>query len=986
MVLGKPSNSAGRLDSLDNMEGDMSLVKDYSRRLLSRLSLLLCLLCWPLLSFGVNDTQLTDRSLADSDIVTIPRSGVSLDLIELPANNVAPNHNFPDLGLHEASSLLVGAVAAALALLLLVGVLIFVNFGSRKQWFGLALVLLVFMALESWLEHYISFRYEQDERSHIARRLGMARANLESILNNNLSLIKGMGIAIAANPELNKNEFDLYAREILRTESLLINFAAAPGYKVRYVYPEKGNESVIGLDYLAVPAQRDDVLRVKNMRRMLVAGPVDMVQGGKAFIGRAPVYYADAVTGEELFWGIISSPMDIDKVYTAAGIHELSEEQGIAIRKKGFNGQQRPVFYGSDSVFQNNPVISEMLIGAEMWQLASVSSQQPAGLASALNGLRLAFLLLLLMGAFILNVRIRQSRERKKLISALRYRERMLAQVGRIASVGGFEFEVGKGFVYWSREVYKILGVPFNRKPLQDENFFQWLDSDGREKLKKSLATLTIEASEASLELELHLEDGRRKWVAVQAYSEINGDDLIKIKGAIQNITERKKSELTILRQANYDTLTQLPNRSLFDSRLVSAVANANRSGEKFALLFVDLDRFKAVNDSLGHAVGDQLLQMVAARLGACIRETDTLSRRSGDEFTLIATQIKEIKCVDIIAHKIIDALKKPMCISGNQIHVTASIGITLYPDDGDSAEVLLKHADQAMYAAKDLGRNRFRYYTAMMQNDADERLRMHTDLIEAIEKNQLKVFYQPILDLHSGEICEVEALLRWQHPQLGFIPPDKFIPLAEDVGLITQLGEISMRTAIKDILSVNKELDLDIGLSLNKSYREFFGSVEGEEPWLKTLMSSQERPPITVEITESILMEDDKVYQILGQLRKEGVKIAIDDFGTGYSSLSYLRRFPVDWLKIDRSFVRDIVDDKEDLALVESILAMAHKLGLSVVAEGVETDEQLKLLQMHQCDMAQGFLFAKPLPLADLRLWLNERYPPMKMRQGRNL
>lgn len=400
----------------------------------------------------------------------------------------------------------------------------------------------------------------------------------------------------------------------------------------------------------------------------------------------------------------------------------------------------------------------------------------------------------------------------------------------------------------------------------------------------------------------------------------------------------------------------------------------------KSLLLFIDLDRFKAVNDSLGHAVGDQLLQIVAGRLSACTRESDTLSRRSGDEFTLIASQIKDAKCVDIVARKIIEELKQPVCISGNQIYVTASIGVTLFPDDAQSADVLLKNADQAMYAAKELGRNRFRYYTALMQDDADERLRLHMDLIDAIESNQLKVFYQPIIDLHSGEICEVEALLRWQHPKQGFISPDKFIPLAEDVGLITQLGEISMETAITDILKVNQEFDLDIGLSLNKSYREFFGSAGCEEAWLQNLLAPAERPPITIEITESILMEDDRVYEILDQLRKAGIKIAIDDFGTGYSSLSYLRRFPVDWLKIDRSFVRDIVDDKEDLALVESVLAMAHKLGLSVVAEGVETDEQLQLLQMHQCNMAQGFFFARPMPLADLKMWLNERYSPVKL------
>ncbi|GAA6153646.1 bifunctional diguanylate cyclase/phosphodiesterase [Pseudoteredinibacter isoporae] len=918
---------------------------------------------------------------AEGGIVYGASNGPGLEVVELPETTAAVSHQFLDLRLREASTLLVGAVVASIALLVSVLVLAFINLRTRGQWLSLAFILSALLGLELWLESYIRYRYEQDDRAHIARRLGMVRANLESILNNNLSLIKGMGIAIAANPDLSKREFNLYAKETLRTETLLLNFAAAPDYVVKYVYPEKGNEAVIGLEYMSTPGQREDVLRVKNMRRMLVAGPVNIVQGGWAFIGRAPVYYADSVTGREVFWGIISSPMIVDDVYQAAGVNDLANDQEIAIRKKGLNGEQRSVFFGDPQVFEQNPVVSEMLIGAEMWQLASISNKLPEGLASALNGLRLGFLLLLLAGAFFLHVRIRQGNERKNLISALRYRERMLAQVGRIASVGGFEYEIDKGFIYWSREVFKILGVPFSRGPLHDVEFLDLIEPTCRDKVREALRSLSDNASETSLELELLLDDGRHKWVAIQAYSEISDEGRVKIKGAIQNITERKKSELTILRQANYDTLTQLPNRSLFDNRLISAVASANRSGEKFALLFIDLDRFKSVNDSLGHAVGDQLLQTVAERLNRCTRETDTLSRRSGDEFTLIATQIKSAKCVEIVARKIIEELKLPICISGNQIYVTASIGITLFPDDANCAETLLKNADQAMYAAKELGRNRFRFYTTTMQNDADERLRMHMDLIDAIEHEQLKVFYQPILDLKSGDVCEVEALLRWQHPEQGYIPPDKFIPLAEDVGLISQLGEISMKTAIADILEVNDDFGLNIGLSLNKSYREFFGSVDdGEEPWLSTLLSSAKRPPITIEITESILMEDDQVYQILDKLRKGGIKIAIDDFGTGYSSLSYLRRFPVDWLKIDRSFVRDVEEDQEDLALVESILAMAHKLGLSVVAEGLETEEQLRLLQMRQCDMAQGFFLARPMPLAEFKHWLRERNAPIKI------
>lgn len=893
--------------------------------------------------------------------------------VTLPAAAAEQLHAFPDLALHQVSALLVGGVAGVLALVMLLLALSFVNLRGRRRWPQLILVLSALLGLELWLEHFIDFRYQQNQFQQVEHRLGVVAAKTERVLHNNLALIKGMSTAISANPDLSYQEFELYAKRMLGSEPLLKYFAAAPDLIVRYAYPLDGSEEVLGLDYRQHPNQHKEVLKAKVIRALLLSGPIDFAQGGQGFIGRAPVFYSDMSSGETVFWGIVSAPMDAERVYQAGGLFDLAESHSVALAKQ--QGTEREVFWGDPALFGRSLPQINIQVGEQSWFLTAKAKYPPVGMQNAINGLRLAFVLLLLLGVVLIIWRSGQYRERLKLLSQLRYRERMLSQVGRIASVGGFEYEVDKGFVYASKEIYKILGIPF-RKDLNAVSIFALFDQGDKKLLLGSMEQLSKQSTDVSLELKLHLEDGREKWIAVQAYSEFSVRGRITIKGAIQNVTERKKSELTILRQANYDPLTELPNRSMFDNQLNSAVASASRSGEIFALLFLDLDRFKDVNDSLGHAVGDRLLQMVAVRLRDCIRESDTLSRRSGDEFTLIAAQIKSAASVEVVAGKIIHALKQPFYISGHQIYVTSSIGITVFPDDAETAAELLKNADQAMYSAKEQGRNRYCYYTARMQSDADNRLRLHMDLIDAIENQQFEVVYQPILDLQRGEICEVEALLRWQHPKRGFIRPDKFIPLAEDVGLIAQLGEISMRTAIKDILAINKLTGLDIGLSLNKSYREFFGPAAGEEPWLKALLSPAERPPITIEITESILMEDDKVYQIMGQLRSAGVKIAIDDFGTGYSSLSYLRRFPVDWLKIDRSFVHEIDVDHEDLALVESILAMAQKLGLQVVAEGVETAQQLNLLQMHNCDMAQGYYFARPMSLPELRLWLAERYP----------
>lgn len=864
-----------------------------------------------------------------------------------------------------------GALVGALSLLLIISAMVFVNLGNNRQWLLLSATGLSLISLEYWLEGYVSERFEQEGRATSLQRLNVARANLEGILNNNLSLITGMGIAIAAKPDLTESEFTLYAQEVLRAEPLLLNFAAAPGMVVRMIHPKEGNEAVLGLDFSRHKAQRNDALRIKNERIRTVAGPVELVQGGLGFIGRAPVFYTDPATQEEQFWGLVSTTMLVNAVYDKAGITELASKQQLAMRKKPAKDKADPVFFGEEFVFLESPIITEMKIGAEVWQLASVHLGQPEGLQSTLYFMRLVFFALVILISEIIVIRVRQSTERSQLIEALSYREAMLESFGAMAKVGGWEYKTGHGFVFWSSQTYAILQQDVNKGPMTDPQFRALIIDKHKRALWSAVATMAETPSDSYAEVEVILPSGEHKWIGVRAYSNSVGKGSTLIKGVIQDITERKLSELTVLRQASYDALTQLPNRSLFDTRLEQAVASAARSGEIFAVVYIDLDRFKVVNDSLGHLAGDLLLQQVTQRLLQCVRGTDTLSRRSGDEFTLIATQLASNKVIEVIARNILAQLKQPFVIDNNQIYVTASLGITLYPDDGLDANTLLKNADQAMYAAKDMGRNTFQYFTSLMQTDADHRLRLHVDLVEAIKHNQLEVFYQPILDVRTTQITECEALLRWRHQELGFISPDDFIPLAEEVGLIKQLGQFVMTRAIKDINDINTRFNSDIGLALNKSYREFLTDRDGAPLWVDELLTTKHRPRVIVEITESILMEDDNVYLLLDRLRQAGIKVAIDDFGTGYSSLAYLKRFPVDVLKVDRSFIRDIAQDTEDLSLVEAILAMAKTLGLKVVAEGVETQEQLTILDGAHCDLAQGYHFAKPMALGEFEGWL---------------
>ncbi|MDO8439420.1 MAG: EAL domain-containing protein, partial [Telluria sp.] len=386
--------------------------------------------------------------------------------------------------------------------------------------------------------------------------------------------------------------------------------------------------------------------------------------------------------------------------------------------------------------------------------------------------------------------------------------------------------------------------------------------------------------------------------------------------------------------------------------------------GRRIAILFIDLDQFKEVNDTLGHHQGDILLVDAARRIRSCVRESDTVARLGGDEFTVILSELGEVSCVETIAQKILDVLQAPFQLGQEQAYVSASIGITLYPDDARDIDDLLKHADQAMYAAKGAGRNRFSYFTPALQVAALNRMRMTNDLRSALKGDQFRLYFQPIVHLKTGRIHKAEALIRWQHPQRGVVSPLEFIPLAEASGLILDIGEWVFKESARWASRWRNEHDARFQVSVNQSPLEFQREGKGYEGWFEHLRDiNLEGTAVVVEITEGLLLDASTgVTDKLLQLRDAGIQVALDDFGTGYSSLSYLKKFDIDYLKIDRSFTRNLAPDSSDMALSEAIIVMAHKLGLRVIAEGVETSEQRDLLLAAGCDYGQGYLFARPM------------------------
>ena len=454
------------------------------------------------------------------------------------------------------------------------------------------------------------------------------------------------------------------------------------------------------------------------------------------------------------------------------------------------------------------------------------------------------------------------------------------------------------------------------------------------------------------------------QWMAINTIYDDNGQ-IEKRIALFFDITEKKKSEKIIWQQANFDGLTNLPNRRMFFDRLKQEIKRAHRDQQKLAVMLIDLDNFKEINDVYGHDQGDLLLIEVTKRIQQCIRQSDTLARLGGDEFTIVVTEVKNERSLEQIAQQIIEHLQPPISLNNHLAYVTASIGITVFPDDSDNVAVLLKHADQAMYQAKENGKNSFCYFTSAMQNAAENRLALINDLRTAIKEQQFCLYFQPIVNHKNNVINKAEVLVRWLHPTKGIISPDQFIPLAEETGLMIELGDWIFKTAVRQMQQWQKTINADFALSINVSPVQFLHKDNIIKQWLTFLkenhISSQN---INIEITEGLLLDANNIVNEQLQLLVEhDIKVSLDDFGTGYSSLSYLKKFDIDYLKIDKSFVDNLATDKNDQALCQAIIVMAHQLGMKVIAEGVETKEQSNLLIQAGCDFIQGYYFAKPMP-----------------------
>jgi diguanylate cyclase (GGDEF)-like protein/PAS domain S-box-containing protein len=586
----------------------------------------------------------------------------------------------------------------------------------------------------------------------------------------------------------------------------------------------------------------------------------------------------------------------------------------------------------------------------------------------------------------VLTERLRYMVKASRNIYKLEQSELRLTKAKKMARLGYWEWQINSNISYWSDEFYDMIGLRKEHFIPDNLNYKDYILEADKAYVVEQLQTVINTKKATTFECRVITASNQQRFISQQVEPiEDHKGNLISLIGTVQDITERKEQDHKIRHLAYYDEVTQLPNRVFFLKFLANTLELSQRNNRNFAVLFLDLDGFKGVNDTYGHQIGDQLLLEISQRLTEGLRCSDIASRYfdhfdhkidvarlGGDEFTILLNELTRPEDAATVAERIQRWVTEPVALGDRLIHIGVSIGIAVYPYDGEDADTLLKNADIAMYHAKKLGKGNYQFFHEAMAIKAKKRLEMETYMHHAVAKNELRLHYQPIVDVSSGQLIGAEALLRWESPQLGFLPPNDFIFLAEENGLINKYGEWAIREVCRQYKLWQQQGLGELTIAVNMS------SLQFNQPSFVTTVAEiiQEydvNPAfLTFELTESMMMADtENMLKKLNALKSLGVKLAIDDFGTGYSSLRYLNRFPLDSLKIDRSFVKELPVSADAIAIVNAILALAKALNLSTIAEGVETSQQNTFLQNTTCDAVQGFYFSKPMPVDEFQDWI---------------
>ena len=834
--------------------------------------------------------------------------------------------------------------------------------------------------------------YEQGQRTMVLDKVGMVRAQLEGKVASNLQLVHGLVTVLASEPDMGQERFSALASYLFAQNNQLLNIAAAPDLVVRMVYPLAGNEAALGLDYTANAEQRDATLKARDTRDIILAGPVHLVQGGRGFIGRFPVYYTDE-RGAERFWGIVSAVIDADRLYDESGVTGLGNEIAIAISGRDGETANDAVFYGDPATLAADPVLAEVLLPSGRWTIAAVPrggwGANPPNAAMLRLGMALAAMLILV--PIILLGRLNEERRRRMIEQ--RRRETDLSRVSRrlelalaTSRMGVWEMNVATGAVSWDERMNELYGYPQDGGPRDYTHWRNGLHPDDLERAERDFNESIRSGMQYVSNFRIVSTGGEERHIRAigTVYQDQGASPRIvgvnwdvtpdaKLSAALikaKTQAEAKNFELEtakarIEHNAMHDPLTGLPNRRYLDHILEMHTKRSVRTGGHVSILHIDLDRFKQINDTLGHAAGDAMLVHASEVLKGSVRPTDFVARIGGDEFVILCIGEKSDTDLKAMAERIIAAMRRPVSYQGHECRFGVSIGIA----GGDvlhaAPRQLLVNADIALYRAKREGRNRAEFFSEELQAEIVTAKQVADDLLAALENDEFVAFYQPQVDAKTLDIVGMEALARWRHPIKGLLTPDQFMDIAEDLNVVANIDRLILEQALAQHRQW-QAAGLEVPrVSVNVSARRL-----GDETLIDTLKALDIAPgTVSFELIESIYLDerDTLVSWNIDQIKELGIDIEIDDFGTGYASIVSLLQLRPTRLKIDRQLVQPITVSAEQRRLVASIVEIGASLGIEAIAEGVETREHAAMLAEMGCAALQGYSIARPMAGEDV-------------------
>ena len=844
------------------------------------------------------------------------------------------------------------------------------------------LAVLVVAVFGIFADHQNSILFRQRLEAKLLTEIGVVRAQLEGSINGNIQLVRGLVAVVATEPDIDQKRFDELGSRLFSGDSQLRSVAGAPNLVISLVHPLEPNRSILGFDYRAGSEQRDAALRAISSPDVVLAGPVELIQGGLGIVGRFPVYTSPERTSDS-FWGLIAAVLDFERLITDSGLLDADLGLDIAIRGKDALGASGEVFYGDPSVFDRQPVVADVLLPSGSWQIAALpKGGWPAVAENAwlIRALAATAALLLAIPLFVAG---RLAAERDRHIAALERRRRRLAHLSKrlelaldVSRIGVWQFETATRRLEWDARIYEMYGLSPAVQP-SEQLWADLLHPDDRERALEEFETFLKCGNEYVSEFRIRQPDGTVLHQRVRARRYLTDGGTERILGAEWDVSadvalardlERAKNEAEIgykkLAAAKariehdslHDPLTRLPNRRFLDLKLSGLDGQEGPA----ALLHMDLDRFKQINDTLGHGAGDAMLVHAARILQQNTADGDFVARVGGDEFILLRCGGSDAGDLSALAERIISQMRQPVEFNGHDCRFGVSIGIACHERGELDARRLLVNADLALYRAKGRGRSRHEFFTDDLQAEIVANKRTADDILSGLERNEFLAHYQPQFDARTLELVGVEALARWNHPMRGLLRPDAFLSIAEDLNVVATLDREILDKALAD-LSRWRAAGLKVPrISVNVSAKRL--REEGLVQSLRELDLPADS--LTFELVESIFLDenDDLVVWNIEQIKSLGIDIEIDDFGTGYASIVSLLKLKPRRLKIDRQLIMPLVDHASQRELVQSIIEIGHSLGIEVVAEGVETLEHARILRLLGCDILQGFAFSGAL------------------------